>query len=205
MLLSRKRKIDHQAIKTVVISRDERLLQWMRKIAAEHDQVFIDFEYISNFDFGLELITTKKMDLVLFVVNVRLNAKISEGKIFLDISENETGSLANLQKELESYNSNISAVENFYSNNLSLGELLRRIADALPPGVYLTGLSYQKTSTQFQLTGFAPTGEALRTFKQNLERQDVFYDISFPPSNWIKPADVEFTASFKVKTATAAK
>ncbi|KKU86545.1 MAG: hypothetical protein A2667_02135 [Candidatus Wildermuthbacteria bacterium RIFCSPHIGHO2_01_FULL_47_27] len=143
--------------------------------------------------------------LVLFVVNVRLNAKISEGKIFLDISENETGSLANLQKELESYNSNISAVENFYSNNLSLGELLRRIADALPPGVYLTGLSYQKTSTQFQLTGFAPTGEALRTFKQNLERQDVFYDISFPPSNWIKPADVEFTASFKVKTATAAK
>ncbi|OGW79767.1 MAG: hypothetical protein A3G33_01835 [Omnitrophica bacterium RIFCSPLOWO2_12_FULL_44_17] len=88
MLLSRKRKIDHQAIKTVVISRDERLLQWMRKIAAEHDQVFIDFEYISNFDFGLELITTKKMDLVLFDLSSFEANKMDLMMKILDQAEN---------------------------------------------------------------------------------------------------------------------
>lgn len=142
------------------------------------------------------------LSLVLFTLNIRLGSKISSENIFYGASkkELETDAAVNLQKELEYYNKNLSAVETFYKNSVSLSDILQRFAGILPGGVYLMSLSYSKDSSQFQLTGFAPTGEDLQAFKKSLEGQDDFYDISFPPSNWVKLADIIFKASFKVKT-----
>ena len=106
---------------------------------------------------------------------------------------------------MKSLNSILKELNSFYQNEANLVEVSRLISGFLPREVYLTtlhfnkaaGLEKEKYSGEVFLAGFAPSRETLTVFKKNLEKE--FKEVYFPPENWVKPTDISFTATFKVK------
>jgi len=143
--------------------------------------------------------------LILFSIKISIGGQLSYQKIFLEQKKAESSQLQNLEEKMKSLNSILKELNSFYQNEANLVEVSRLISGFLPREVYLTtlhfnkaaGLEKEKYSGEVFLAGFAPSRETLTVFKKNLEKE--FKEVYFPPENWVKPTDISFTATFKVK------
>ena len=86
---------------------------------------------------------------------------------------------------------------------------LEEISKIIPSEISLTNLSIfsEKKKNEGQtikvsLSGFAPTRKSLFYFRKKLKEAEFFKNVSFPPSNWIKPTDIDFSINFEVKLKT---
>jgi len=147
--------------------------------------------------------------LMLFSIEIYISGQIEAQKVFLEIKEKEFEStgVQNLEKELNLANQTVLKLGSFYQRELNLTEILERVSGTLPPGTYLTTLSLtpltvtgkEEFVAQVSLSGFAPTREILLELKENLEQEKLFSETYFPPSNWVKPTDIDFSVSFKIR------
>lgn len=143
--------------------------------------------------------------LVLFSLKIYLWGEVESQKIFLSQIEKESGiaGIQELEKKIDLLNKNLSKLDSFYKEKLSLTEILERISQTLPPGIYLNSLSLnppQKTyKFQVSLSGFSPTRELLVDFKKNLEKEEDFKEINFSPSSWMEPEDIDFNLNFVIQ------
>lgn len=142
------------------------------------------------------------LSLILFSVKIYISGKLESQKILLEIEEKKfkTPEVQDFQKKITILNQNLSKLDSFYHGQFDLTKILEKIATTLPPGVYLNSLSWKKDIFQIGLSGFAPLRENLFELKQNLEKEKDFEEIYFPPLNWVKPKDVNFNVTFKVKS-----
>lgn len=101
------------------------------------------------------------------------------------------------KKEALKLNQEVNFLLSFYEKKSEVSELLKKIAFILPPGLSLESLSFQKEDSLVVLRGFAQTREDLILFKDNLEREPAFKDVTFPPQNWVKAKDINFLVNFK--------
>jgi len=141
------------------------------------------------------------LSLILLSIKFYTQGQVESEKILLSLKEKEfkTPETEALQKEVISINQNILKLSSFYQNQANLVEILEKLSQISPSGMYLTSLSYQKTNFQISLSGYAPTRETLVQFKENLEKEKEFKEVNFPPSNWVAPTDINFQATFKIK------
>ncbi|MDI6591777.1 MAG: PilN domain-containing protein [Patescibacteria group bacterium] len=139
--------------------------------------------------------------LILFSIKIYISGKVESMQILIDLEEErfETSKIKELQKKINLANQNISELKNFYQNQKNIVEILEKISEPLPPGIYLTTLSWQKANSQISLSGFSPSREILFKFKENLEGKKEFTEIYFPSSTWVKPINIDFHTNFKVK------
>jgi len=86
----------------------------------------------------------------------------------------------------------------FYKTQPQLSVILRLIADGLPSRASLTSFEYRTDKRSIQLMGFAPTTEDLLAFRTSLEKNAMFSNFFFPPSNWVDPVDIDFSFTFEV-------
>jgi len=135
--------------------------------------------------------------LILLSIRVHLAGMVETEKIFFEAKTKEFSSLQSLEKELNSTNKELLNLSSFYEGQFSLTDFLKRISEILPPGLYLNSFSYQKEGV-INLSGFSPTVEDLLRFKENLESQGDFKEISFPTSVWFQSKDINFNVSFKI-------
>lgn len=133
-------------------------------------------------------------------------------QIILNERQIERNRLESVAREINSQNIYLSQLKSFYQENFSRSDILDEISQALPSDTYLTSLNVfsvletksgkeakQEKYLSVSLVGFSPTRDTVLKIKDNLEKQEKFKEIYFPPSNWIKPDDVEFSVSFKVE------
>ena len=87
-----------------------------------------------------------------------------------------------------------------FLKNQEIG-VLEKIFKVLPPEIKLTAFSWKKSTDQISISGFSPNREVLFSLQKNLEGENQFIDkstISFPPQNWIKSSDIDFSVTFKL-------
>jgi len=139
--------------------------------------------------------------LILFSIEISTSARVQSQKVLIEIEEKEinTSEIQNLRKKIVSINQNLSKLDSFYQNQINLTGILEKISKTLLPKMYLTNLSYQRETFKVSLSGFSPTRESLFEFKKNLEREEEFKEIYFPPQNWVKPTDIDFSVTLKIK------
>ncbi|RLC35058.1 MAG: hypothetical protein DRZ76_01200 [Candidatus Nealsonbacteria bacterium] len=141
--------------------------------------------------------------LILFSVKIYISGEAQNQKVFVQISENkfEISETKEIEKKVQSINQTLSGLSSFYEKQPYYTDLLERVADILPEKSYFTALTLKYLSadegTEVFLRGFSPDREALAEFKSALEKQPDFYELDFPPSNWINPDN--FSVNFKVK------
>jgi len=153
--------------------------------------------------FVLFFLTT--LSLVLFSVNIYLAGEVQGFKILVRYEQQKSATLEtqNIEKEINAVNQKLTELAAFYKGQPRVTELLQKISEIIPDEIYLNSLSLdpskdKKDRFQISLTGHSGTREALLDVKKSLESKSSFQGVYFPPSNWVKPSDINFSASFEM-------
>ncbi|MFH1451166.1 MAG: PilN domain-containing protein [bacterium] len=138
--------------------------------------------------------------LVLFALSVEIKGKLDGQEITIALEEErlEKEKIEERKSKIASLNADILGLDSFYRQQFGLTEVLLRISDILPSGIYLTGISFQEEGRQIVLLGFSPNRDLLVEFKNRLEEEENFRDVYFPSSTWIKQKDIDFQLNLKV-------
>ena len=147
----------------------------------------------------------------------KIQLEIQEATLLMTEKGLGESEIKNFQEEINETNLTLAKIDSFYQQQICFSEILEKISEILPQEIYLTNFSgafytksrvlsaekakakdKQETGIKFSLSGFALTREALIELKKNLEKEQDFKEIYFPPTNWVKPADIDFSLSFKV-------
>ena len=143
------------------------------------------------------------LSLLFISINIFIKGGIETQKILFDQREKEleTFKMQALQNDLVSFNETLASLKSFYRNEDDFVDILERISNTVPGEMNLSNLSVSpqsKGGIVCNLSGFSPDRDLLLELKDNLEKEGLFIDVYFPPANWVKPTDINFTASFKI-------
>lgn len=140
-----------------------------------------------------------------FLIKIFLFQKTELQKIETSLEEKKfvISQIQEFEKEISSINRDLSKLNSFYQNQIFWTLYLEKISQLLPSDLYLTNLSInslakEKNQLQVGLAGFSPNREKLLEFKQKLEATPDFKKIYFPPLNWVKPNDIDFSLTFQI-------
>jgi Tfp pilus assembly protein PilN len=141
------------------------------------------------------------LSLIFLAISFRLKGELETQLDFLEIEEKkeEVRASNEIRAEINSLNQKIKELNQFYEKRVKVASLLEKISQLLPPEHYLTNLSWQKETLQLALFGFSSSRDSLLQFKAKLEQEKIFQDVDFPPSNWVKPRDIDFQIILKIK------
>jgi len=136
---------------------------------------------------------------ILWVVSLNISSDKMREEV---IAENEKQRLNNdntnfVKIKIFNLNEKLLKIKDLIDNEAQPSEVIRKISKSIPPGIYLTSISYQ--GRQIAISGFAPTRDDLLSFKNNLESEERFENIDFPPINWVKPKAIKFTVTLNAK------
>ena len=137
---------------------------------------------------------------ILISIKISLSAEMTIQKINFEQREKELGDPAfrEIENKIISANAVFSELGSFYHEQRDSVVVFEKIFNVLPPGVYLNSLSFNQVSSQAFIAGFAPSREILLKLKENLEKETSFSGVSFPPTDWIEPIDINFSLNFKI-------
>jgi len=125
---------------------------------------------------------------------VSLEAVLQNLENELNLQENQL-----ISKEIMSANNRVQIIQRFFEERLEIAPFLKKISQILPANLSLESISFQKNNYQFFIEGFSPSRLDLLIFKNRLEENPEFFEINFPPSNWVKPENFNFVVQFKIK------
>jgi len=155
----------------------------------------------------LFLISVLIVSFVLFLLTIRfyLEGVLSSQIVILNEEERRSKQteIQNLKQEIKEFNHQLVRLESFYKEKFYFSEILEEISELLPEGSYLTNISITKGKSKenvldVSLSGFASSREDLLVFRENLRQQKNIKNISFPPSNWVNPVNINFLATFEI-------
>ncbi len=142
--------------------------------------------------------------LIFLLVKVFIESEIKINELFLNQKEKEVSLNRVLEEKIENFNLSLSQIYSFYQNQIIFSELLNKVFQKIPEGIYLTNFNIslkEKKEKQLDVTlsGFSPTRELLLSLKDNLEREKDFSNIVFPIETWTKRENIYFTTTFTIK------
>lgn len=125
-------------------------------------------------------------------------AKVEEIKRQLEAEK-----IKEIKNALEFANQEIANQNEFFKDYFYFSEILEMISYILPKNIRLEGVridfSDNNKDPDIFISGFSLKRSDLITLKENLEKEKLFLDVAFPPSNWVKAENINFSVSFKAK------
>lgn len=159
--------------------------------------------------------TKKKILLVLFFILLStilflailmlMNKYVDEKKADLarQISEKQEElkkvQLQNFSDTILETNKGLTQIRSFWQKQVKITPAIEKLAKIVPQSIYFFQFSFNKDKIgpKLDVSGEAQTRGALFYFKQNLEQEPVFSEVSFAPSSWVKPTEVAFSFSLR--------
>lgn len=159
---------------------------------------------------NMTLIILICLTLILFALKFYVLSEIDLQKINLDLAQKkyEADDTNSLKQTISQYNELLIKIDNFYKKNILVSDIL---VDLLkidrPKGLYFQDISIDRpqrneaslVAMKISINGFANTREDLSIFKENLEKNSQFKNVSFPPQNWVREKDINFSATLENK------
>ena len=105
--------------------------------------------------------------------------------------------LAELETRIRQANQQVSRIHLKQKDLILWTPILEELAEITPSGIYLTNFSYQASTGEINLNGWANTRNNLLLFQKSLEESSFFEEIEAPLSNLIKQTGIDFSFSFK--------
>ncbi|PIR71900.1 MAG: hypothetical protein COU42_03115 [Candidatus Nealsonbacteria bacterium CG10_big_fil_rev_8_21_14_0_10_36_24] len=141
--------------------------------------------------------------LILLSMRIYLREQVKAQEALLSGIKQEGGrtEIEEYQERVHFINSEITKLNSFYQKKIYFSEIIEKISRTLPQENYLTNLSIifsPEKEIKVSLSGFSPTRELLFEFLKNLEQEQDFKEVSFPPANWVKAKDIDFFVTFGI-------
>ncbi len=139
--------------------------------------------------------------LVLLAIKVHISGELDIAKNSIAIQEKSFNNpeTESLRKNIAYFNDILGGIDAFYGYRSIPSLFLEKLYASLPEDLYLTKISWQKKDGNVEIFGFARSRQTLFSLKGNLEKEEVFEGVYFPPLNWIKPDNIDFQAKFRIK------
>lgn len=156
------------------------------------------------------------LSLSLFFTEIYISrlAKSQKTTFEQEVEQFKEFGVEDFQKRISLFNKNLSDLNSFYQKKTYLSDVLTKLSSIIPSGVYLTDFSFSKKEKpvknkekdkdeviiekQISIYGFSVSRENLFEFKEKIEKQEMFKDIYFPPSNWIESENINFYLTLKI-------
>jgi hypothetical protein len=163
----------------------------------------------------LVLISLIFLIFILTCLNLYISSKVNSFEKIVSEKEKElkTSQFQNFKRLITSTNQNLSKIQNFWKEEISITSLFEKLSGVTPKFIYFTNFTYQKKVQEIEegekkkkekeifaeihISGWARNREDLFFFKKNLENQEDFKEVYFSPDSWIKPTDIDFSLTFK--------
>ena len=145
--------------------------------------------------FGVFLVC---LALLLFVLRLYLKGEIREQEFLVANLKEQSRARSEEIKNIQELNVTLLAVSGLYEKRLSPTSILEGISSHLKQGMYVNSLNIAARE-KITVTGFANLRETLFNFREGLQKDELFKNVYFPPSNWVKPADITFSFSVELK------
>jgi Tfp pilus assembly protein PilN len=157
-----------------------------------------------NIVFSLEILFLAfliSLSLILLAIKIWFAKDLEIQQLFLEEKKKEVLLQKDFEEKIINLNQTLLNLKSFYQKQISLTQVLEKISHLLPRGIYLTNFNFnlKEKEGQITLTGFCQDRETLLSFKKILEENGSFSEVYFPPENWVKPTDINFVVSFKIK------
>ncbi len=145
--------------------------------------------------------------LVLISFKAYLDIEAKSEKILLEtaIKKFNQPKITGLKKKVKSANLELKNLNSFYGKKIYFSDILENISNIIPEEIYLNKLSIsllpdneKEKLVMVSLSGFSPTREILFAFRKKLEDSSRFREIYSPPSDWIKPTNINFFLKFEM-------
>jgi Tfp pilus assembly protein PilN len=143
--------------------------------------------------------------LVLFLIKNYIAIDLEIKKILLEEEKTAIAFDQEVEKEIIESNALLSDLKFFYQDTYTMTSVLEKFQKILTPETYLTNLNISITKegqakvAQVSFSGYCPDRETLLQFKEIIEREDWVSSVFFSPESWIKPTEINFSASLKTK------
>lgn len=132
--------------------------------------------------------------LLLVSIRIYLAGEINAQKVIVEAQKKDLQRDEAVQRTIKTTNVLVAQLSSFYKNQARVSKILARVSDALPGRVFLTLFTYTPYPAgaegaplgKVSLSGFAPTSDDLLALKRNLEKDEVFFHMNFPPTNWVQ-------------------
>ncbi|MBI2573991.1 MAG: PilN domain-containing protein [Candidatus Wildermuthbacteria bacterium] len=131
--------------------------------------------------------------------------KLQEDRFPLDSAKTELAQKDATLQNIQQFNQQTLALFSFYQKRQTPTAVLDRLASLTPKSISLSAFSFvapvvitvgdqqKQEPAKISVSGFASTRDALLEFRDSLQKNQMFRDVSFPPSNWVSPADITFS------------
>jgi len=145
--------------------------------------------------------------LVLSSMKIYLQIETKSEKAFLAAANKGVNQpeVQDFRGRIKIANSNLEKLNSFYKKKIYFSDVLKNVSEIIPQQIFLTNLSIipsvEKEKEQLikvSLSGFSPTRDVLFDFRKKLENNDYFQEVYFPPSDWVKSTDIDFSITFKI-------
>lgn len=157
---------------------------------------------ILNFEL-LFLIFLIFLNFNLFLFEKYLKKEIEIKRIEVEKIKKELFLLRDTTNKMKELTNLTTKALSFYQDQRFGFEILNEIINTLPEGISFSAIeiSYPKTDYfLISISGRAKSRETLISFKKNLEQKKDFFEIFFTPESWLKPQNLEFFLSLKIKS-----
>ena len=146
--------------------------------------------------------------MLLVSIRIYLAGEINAQKVVVEAQRKE-GEELRLQ-EIRKLNEEVKGASSFYEKRIVVSDIVERISSALPANVRLSSLLYAPSAqtakgdsptasrAKIGLAGFAPRTEDLLEIRTNLEQDSLFKNFQFPPSNWVRAENINFSFDFEL-------
>ncbi len=111
--------------------------------------------------------------------------------------------VAQIEKQMNSYNNLCRVLNNFYSKQNSAAAKITTIANSLPEGITLTQMALNDNT--ISIGGLSKNREALTKMQSNLENLSDIDSVIIPPSAWVEENNSKFDAIIKYNDNENAK
>jgi Tfp pilus assembly protein PilN len=144
--------------------------------------------------------------LIILSINFYISGQLEYQNIISKNFNNneEDKEMQNLRKNFIDFNDTILKIKDFYNQRIYFSQILEDISEMIPEDAYLTNVSVvlsskeKVNSAQISLSGFISKRDSLLKFKEALEKRDDIKEVFFPPSNWTKPENINFSLTFRI-------
>src|SRR3989344_2258426 len=150
------------------------------------------------------LVSLLSLTLVLLALKFRILKEVAYQKTMLEVMEKKYQNPDFMPyKELISVsNADVQTANRFYQKQIHAMDALETILRVpMSEGINFTSFDAQKENSgaiTMAIFGFSQTRDGLLDFKENLIAAAGVKNVNFPPESWIKPHNIEFTATLSV-------